>query len=317
MLPLFDEAPQFNRDATAAKLKQLAAQGVWIGTSSWKYEGWCGQVYTHQKYMTRGRFARKRFESECLAEYAETFPIVCGDFTFYQFPPAEYWKRLFGSAGPNLKFAFKVPEEITAKEFPSHPRYGPRRGALNETFLDADLLRASFLDPLAPYLPRIASLIFEFGAFSKRCYEDVGRFIADLDPFLSKLPREFRYSVEVRNADYLMPIYFDCLRHHGVAHVFNAWTRMPELSRQIVIRDAYTADFTLTRALLRRGRDYEEAVERFSPYNRIQDENPDARQAMRELIRKAKEQRRTAYIFVNNRLEGNAPQTIEAVLADL
>ena len=228
MLPLFDEPPSFDRRALADKLKQLASRGVWIGTSSWKYEGWCGQVYTRDLYMTRGRFAKKRFEAECLGEYSETFPVVCGDFTFYQFPSPEYWKRLFGSAGSELKFAFKVPEEITAKEFPSHPRYGPRGGAVNETFLDADLFRASFLDLLAPYLPRIASLIFEFGTFNKRCYEDVGRFIADLDPFLARLPRDFRYSVEVRNPEYLVPEYFDCLRSHNIAHVFNAWTRMPE-----------------------------------------------------------------------------------------
>ena len=93
MLPLFDEAPPFNRRALAERLGQLAAENIWIGTRSWKYEGWCGQIYTPERYMTRGRFARKRFEAECLAEYAETFPIVCGDFSFYQFPAAEHWWR--------------------------------------------------------------------------------------------------------------------------------------------------------------------------------------------------------------------------------
>jgi translation elongation factor EF-Tu-like GTPase len=57
-------------------------------------------------------------------------------------------------------------------------------------------------------------------------------------------------------------------------------------------------------------------VERFSPYRRVQDENPGARGAVREMIRTAREQNRRAYIFVNNRLEGNAPQTIEAILED-
>jgi uncharacterized protein YecE (DUF72 family) len=266
--------------------------------------------------MTRGRFAQKRFEAECLAEYAETFPIVCGDFSFYRFPAPEHWRRLFESAGPALKFALKVPEEITAKEFPSHARYGPRAGAVNESFLNVDLLRTSLLDVLEAYRSRIAVLIFEFGALTKRCYEDVTQFVADLDPFLSKLPSQFRYSVEVRNPEYLMPEYFGCLRRHGVAHVFNGWTRMPELDRQIAIRDAYTADFTVLRALLRKGRTYEEAVKRFAPYHQVQEENPRARRAMRELIRIARERRLAAYIFVNNRLEGNAPGTIEAVLND-
>lgn len=61
------------------------------------------------------------------------------------------------------------------------------------------------------------------------------------------------------------------LRAHGVAHVFNAWMRMPELQRQIAMPEAHTAPFTVTRALLRYGRSYEIAVKSFWPYERIQD----------------------------------------------
>lgn len=316
MLPLFDEPPTFRRDALAAKLKELARRQIYIGTSSWKYEGWLGQIYAWERYLTRGRFARKRFESDCIAEYAETFPIVCGDFSFYQFPTEQFWKNLFTKAGPTLQFAFKVPEEITVREFPGHPRYGPRAGVENPSFLDADLLRTNFTDLLAPYPQRVAALIFEFGTFGKGVFEDVAQFVAVLDPFLASLPAGFQYSVETRNAEFLVPGYFECLRKHGVSHVFNAWTRMPELEAQIRIGNAWTADFFVTRALLRRGRPYEEAVERYSPYERVQDENPGARGAIREMIRTAREQNRRAYIFVNNRLEGNAPQTIEAILED-
>lgn len=316
MLPLFDEPPSFRRDALRAKLNELADRQIYVGTSSWKYEGWLDQIYTRERYLTRGRFAQKRFEAECIAEYAETFPVVCGDFTFYQFPTEQHWKRLFTTAGPNLRFAFKAPEEITVREFPKHPRYGPRAGVENPSFLDAGMFRANFTDLLAPYASRIATLVFEFGTFGKRVYEDAAGFVKDLDPFLANLPAGFRYAVEIRNPDFLLPEYFDCLRSHKAAHVFNAWTRMPELDRQMCIRDAWTTGFFVVRALLRYGRPYEEAVERFAPYRAIQDENPGTRGAIREMIRTAREQNRRAYIFVNNRLEGNAPQTIEAILED-
>jgi hypothetical protein len=69
------------------------------------------------------------------------------------------------------------------------------------------------------------------------------------------------------------------------------------------------------RALLRTGRPYEDAVARFSPYEKVQDENPATRAALRQVIRDAIDRRMPAYIFVNNRLEGNAPGTIES-LAD-
>lgn len=313
---LFEEPGTFDRAGLAARLRQLAAEGVWIGTSSWKYEGWLGQIYTRERYLERGRFSEKRFQNTCLAEYAETFPIVCGDFSFYQFPSEAYWRRLFGSAPPTLLYAFKAPEQITIETFPRHDRYGAQAGTRNEFFLDAVLFEEEFLRRLEPYRRQVATIIIEFGAFSKQSYREASAFAADLDPFLARLPKTFRYAVEIRNPNFLVPEYFDCLRAHGVAHVFNAWTRMPELELQLRLPQAFTADFTVCRALLRRGRSYEEAVRLFQPYDRIQDPNPEVRAALRTLIQQSRQARRTAYIFVNNRLEGNAPETIRAIVED-
>ena len=89
---------------------------------------------------------------------------------------------------------------------------------------------------------------------------------------------------------------------------------MPELADQILLPDVYTADFTVTRALLRRGRPYEEAVAKFTPYSKIQDVNDSARAAIRTVITKARDRAQPSYIFVNNRLEGNAPATIESLV---
>ena len=305
-LPLFESPSSFDRAGLARRLRSLAEENIWIGTSSWKYPGWLDQVYTRERYQTRGKVSQKRFEAECLAEYAETFPIVCGDFSFYQFPSPEYWQKLFASAPPGLQFALKVPEEVTAEVFPKHARYGPRAGMVNESYLNADALAALFLEPLEPYRNRIGPLIFEFGARGASPRE----FHAKLDPFLGALPPTFRYAVEVRNREYLQPRYFDILRQHRAAHVLNAWTKMPALSEQIAMPDAFPADFTVVRALLRQGRAYEHAVQQFTPYDQVRDENPEARDALRAVIRRMREERRAAYIFVNNRLEGNAPSTI-------
>jgi uncharacterized protein YecE (DUF72 family) len=313
VLPLFDPPPAegaFKRAALAARLQSLAEAGVWIGTSSWKYEGWLDQIYTRELYATRGRFSQKKFEAECLAEYAQTFPIVCGDFSFYQFPSRQYWQRLFSSAPATLQFALKVPEEVTAEVFPKHARYGPRAGLRNESYLNADAFDALFLDPLRPHASRVSVLMFEFGARGASPRE----FVAALDPFLARLPEGFRYAVEVRNREYLQPRYFDALRARGVAHVLNGWTRMPPLTQQLSLPTP--ADFTVVRALLREGRPYEDAVARFQPYNKIVEQNPETRDALREWIRRMREQRRASYIFVNNRLEGNAPETIQAVVGE-
>ena len=76
----------FSREILASTLANLATQGIFVGTSSWKYEGWLGMIYTPSRYETRGKFSRAKFESTCLAEYAETFKSVCFDGGFYQFP---------------------------------------------------------------------------------------------------------------------------------------------------------------------------------------------------------------------------------------
>jgi len=307
---LFEEPGAFDRAGLASRLRSLASEGIYIGGSSWKYEGWIGQIYSRDRYLSRGRFSRQRFEAECLREYAETFPTVCGDFAFYQFPTGEFWRKLFHQTPDRFQFAFKVPEQITCKMFPSHPRYGSQAGKPNETFLNAGVLQEMFLNPLLPYKDQTALLIFEFGAFGRRSFAELPEFLDCLDPFLAALPPDFRYAVEIRNPEFLEKDYFACLRAHGVAHVYNAWSKMPELRHQMAIPDSMTADFLVSRALLRRGRSYEDAVALFAPYREVQDPNPEARESMRLLIGRAREDKRRLFLFVNNRLEGNAPLTI-------
>lgn len=311
-LSLFEEPEPELKGKLRQKLRRLADQKLFLGGSSWKYEGWLGQIYTPERYSVRGRFSRKRFEQECLAEYAETFPIVCGDFSFYQFPSAEFWKRLFEGA-PRLQFGFKVPEEITVHTFPGHPRYGARAGSLNPNFLHPDYLQSEFLKLLEPYRSQTAVILFEFTAFPPSVFGDADAFAETLSDFLGSLPSSFRYAVEIRNPEFLEPVYLRVLQAHGVAHVLNSWTRMPPLSEQLKFPGIFTADFTVSRALLRPGRPYEDAVRLFSPYTSTQDPNQEVRDALRNLLIRAKQRGEPTFIFVNNRLEGNAPNTIAAI----
>lgn len=317
-MPLF---PELDRPTQAARLgprlHALARQRLWFGTSSWKYAGWLGSIYSPERYHTRGRFSRSRFEDECLREYALTFPAVCGDFSFYQFPSADYWKRLFGESPATLQVALKAPEEITVARWPQHTRYGGRGGAVNPAFLDADRFTRGFLDLLAPYHARVAAVILEFGAFARSIFPDAESFARRLDEFLAALPAGFRLAVEIRNPDFLGEPYYSVLARRGVAHVFSSWTRMPGLGVQIADDRAFTADFTVVRALLSPGRTYEQAVARFEPYATAQAPDPAVRGALVAIGRRALADQRPAFVFVNNRLEGNAPSTIEAVAAAL
>src|SRR5271169_1776015 len=99
---------QFDRNSVAAEAAELAAKGVFIGTSSWKYEGWLGQLYTPARYKYRGKVAKTRFERDCLAEYAEVFKTVCVDAAYYDFPRVEYLQKLALAVPDDFRFGFKV-----------------------------------------------------------------------------------------------------------------------------------------------------------------------------------------------------------------
>jgi uncharacterized protein YecE (DUF72 family) len=311
---LFDAESRFDRQALATKLKQLSDRNVFIGTSSWRYEGWLNQIYSPERYQTRGRFSKQKFHDECIQEYAETFPVVGADFSFYAIPEPPFWKKIFDAAPPYLKWSLKVPEEFTAKRFSDQVRYGPRRGLENPAFLDADLFESAFLEPLTPYLDRIAVLILEFGTFSEKAYAEPNIFFDDLNSFARRLPKGVRYAVEIRNDDYLQARYFDVLKANGIAHTFNSWSRMPSLRDQLSIDEAFTTRHTVARALLRPGRLYQQAVDMFSPYKEVKEEYPSVRLALRSLIDHSIKNEIAAFLHINNRLEGNAVMTIAGTL---
>lgn len=314
MADLFPEPQASLRAKLQSAAGNLAAQGIYIGTSSWKYPGWCGQIYDAQRYAYRGKFAETRFERDCLAEYAEVFKTVCVDSAYYQFPAEKYLAGLVSKVPGDFRFTFKVTDDITLKRFTNLPRFGIKAGKPNENFLNAGLFERAFLRPCEPFRQHVGLLMFEFSRFYATDYEHGRDFVADLDAFLARLPKGWNYGVELRNKDWLQPDYFAVLRRHGVVHVFNNWSAMPTVAEQMALPGSDTSDATVAaRFLLKPGRNYEEAVKEFSPYKAVKEVNQDARDSGRRLIAGAKQQGKQAFIYVNNRLEGNALETIAAM----
>ncbi len=313
------DSPAPLAETLRGRMHRLAERGACIGTSSWKYPGWLGRLYQPHRYHVRGRFSKRRFEAECLREYARVFPTVCGDFAFYQFPSADFWAGLFDQLPDHYRFSLKIPEQVTVETWPNLPRYGRLAGTANGHFMDAALLGGELLDRLEPYRDKLGVLIFQFGTL-RHAMSEPPAFARALDDLLAALPtRRFRFAVEVRNPAFLDAPYphLEVLRRHGVAHCFNSWTRMPPIDRQIALPAAFTAAHLVARFLLRPGRAYQQAVDQFSPYQEIRDPYPAGRQALTDLIRMAMPDVRTLFAFVNNRFEGNALQTIDLATRDL
>lgn len=98
----------FERTTIQTVAARLAQKGVYIGTSSWKYEGWFGQLYSPERYEYRGKVAKTHFERQCLREYAEVFKTVCVDAAYYTFPRREYLTGLVDQVPDDFRFGFKV-----------------------------------------------------------------------------------------------------------------------------------------------------------------------------------------------------------------
>jgi len=282
---------------------------VRFGASSWNYPGWAGLVY-HHEYEGRGVSARM------LQEYA-AFPLfrtVGIDSSFYAPPTEETLASYARYLPPGFPCVSKVWNQLTVHTF-SKAQDKARGGQVNSDFLNPDLFLEAVYDPYQRHFAGHAGpFVFEFQAVVRGTGMSADRFAAGLDEFFSALPRDGQYAVEIRNEEFLTPMYFAVLREHGVAHVFNSWTRMPPIGDQLDLPGAVSGPFIVARALLQPGRTYDEAVDAFAPYDRIQDASPPLRQDLLRLIETAVHTRIPAYLLVNNRAEGSAPLTVAEVL---
>jgi len=283
-----------------------------FGTSTWTYEGWQGQVYIRP-------YAKTTFARECLGEYCQyqykdepLFRTVCNDATFYRPPTANQLRRYLDQIPEDFEMCFKVWEEITIPRYATQARYGAKAGQPNPRFLDATLFKDLVLTPYreARFESHMGPFLFEFQRHGLSAHE----FCTRLDKFFRQVPKDFRYAVEIRNAGLLGSDYHQVLEAYGVAHVYNHWSYMPQLAEQHRRMGSFTASFTVVRLLTPLQMSYEAAKKRAAPYTKIVEELPDMRRDTVELVKKAVVEKRQAYVLVNNRSEGNAPLTVQALV---
>ncbi len=289
---------------------------VRFGTSTWTYEGWQGQVYLKP-------YAKTRFARECLGEYCQylykgqpLFRTVGNDSTFYRPPTSNQLRHYLKQIPEDFEMCFKVWESITIPTFAKHARYGTHAEQSNPRFLDAQLFKDLVLTPFreAKFEPHTGPLLFEFQRHSLSVVE----FCSKLDAFFSQLPKDFSYAVEIRNAGLLGPAYRKVLQDHGVAHVYNHWSYMPPLADQHKrMEETFTAPFTVLRLLTPLKISYEAAKKRAEPYNKIVGKLQEMRKDTVMLIQQSIKQVKKAYVLVNNRAEGNAPTTVQALVEGL
>jgi uncharacterized protein YecE (DUF72 family) len=279
-----------------------------FGTCSWTFPGW-SMVY-RRRYTSKAAFVR-----ECLSEYCRypLFRTVEIDRSYYGPLSATdlrgYAKRL----PADFDCAMKVWQDITALVFPNHPRYRDRAGQINHNFLDVDAFCEQVIAPIeASFSEHIGPLLIEIPPPPPGRVEP-GELESALARFLSRAPGGYRYAVELRDRRLLTERYFSVLSDYGAAHVFNFWTRMPDLREQLRIEGSMPGPFVVVRLMLPPGRSYEQLVSEYEPFERIVDPQPAMRQDVKTLCDVAGERGYPIYVLANNKAEGCSPLTVQAL----
>jgi uncharacterized protein YecE (DUF72 family) len=153
---------------------------------------------------------------------------------------------------------------------------------------------------------KLGLLLFQFAP------QDVGQpraFAERLHAFLSQLPRGVPYAVELRNTELLTSDYARALTGLAV-HAHNVWGNMPSVLEQARSLPPVSRKPLLVRWLMRRGDDYEGARSRFHPFSKLIEPDLANRAAITTLLAKALAHGVPAFVVVNNKAEGCAPESI-------
>jgi uncharacterized protein YecE (DUF72 family) len=256
---------------------------LWIGTSAFSAKGWVGNFYPKG---TRPR--------EFLAYYASQFKTVELDTTYYGIPApsmVEGWKQ---RTPPGFLFSAKMPQVITHEKL----------------LVDCDAELGEFLGAMSVLGEKLGPLLLQFGYFNKSAFRSQKEFVARLEPFLKKLPREFRYAVEIRNKEWVDRRFLDLLRQSNAAFALTDQSRMPRPWELPPDLDLITADFSYIRLLGDR-----KAIEaQTQTWSRvIVDRDEELRQWVK-LVETIRRRVRHVFLYANNHYQGYSPATAEKVL---
>lgn len=312
-LGLFDRDDRGSDDDAGhtQELERLRAglpEQLRLGTSSWTFPGWAGLVY-HRRYGSQRSFLR-----DSLGEYA-THPLmrtVGIDRGYYAPIPREELAAYARQLPEDFRAAVKVWQQVTMPGYPRHPRFGAKAGQANADFLRPDLfadavhapVKDAFAQSMGPWIVEIAPSPFPI---------DPAWFCEKLGTFLKEAPRDFPLAVELRDRTLLGPAYVRTLHEHGASHVFNYWSRMPDLATQMSVDGLLQCPVVVTRLLLPPGQRYDDLKKAYAPFDRLVAPQQRMRQDVVRLARAAVERDAECYVLVNNKAEGSSPLTVQAL----
>src|SRR6202162_2576227 len=121
--------------------------------------------------------------------------------SFYLTPAIAVARGWNSKTPKGFLFAAKIPQVITHEK----------------VLVDCESDLNHFLKTMDALGDKLGPLLFQFGYFNTSQFESGAEFLALLKPFLKKLPKGYKFAVEIRNKNWLDLQFVDLLREHSVA----------------------------------------------------------------------------------------------------
>lgn len=263
------------------------------GTSSWSDKSWVGPFYP--KGMAPGHF---------LTYYASQFNSVEADVTYYRIPDERLVRGWDDKTPDDFVLSAKFPRSIVHcgdGAVPNSDKLLVREHVCDDTKL--------FLDAMSLLGEKCGPLVLQFPYFNKKVFEGPRPFLDRLADYLGRLPKDFRYAVEIRNKWWLKPPLLELLSEHDVALVLLDLAYMPHPDRMLNL-DLVTTDFCYVRLIGDR-----KAVEALTDtFDRLVLDQTRRIERWAELLRSFLSRVPIGYVYANNHYAGHGPATIRQLV---
>jgi len=261
-----------------------------FGTSSFSSKDWVGPFYPEGTPP-----------ADFLRLYADQFECVEVDATYYAIPSAATVDGWLDKTPGHFLLSAKFPRAVVHGG--DDPRPDPAKLLIGD-----DALRACdrFLQVMARMGPKLGPLLIQFPYFNRSVFPGAGPFTERLAGFLDKLPKDFRYAVEIRNAAWLKPAFADLCREKQVALtlVDQGWMPMPdELQDKF---DPVTTGFAYVRLL----GDRKEIEAITKSWGKEVIDRADKLRRWADILTGLSDRDIPTVVYVNNHYAGHAPETV-------
>ena len=295
----------------AAQLRQRYGGRLYLGTSSWNFPGWAGQVWDHI-------YAEATLSRQGLAAYAQhpMLNTVSLDRAFYRPLEEATYRGLAAQVPAGFRFVVKAPSQVSDALLRA-PGSGAALGA-NPFFLDPEAALSLCVRPaVAGMGDKLGVLVWQISPLPRRWLADEAALLKRLESLwravLPALPPGVQLALELRDAKLLTPALAASLKAHGVRCALGLHDRMPSAEDQLpMLRATWPGDL-VCRWNLQRGLRYTQARESWKPFDRIQAPDEATRLTLVKLIEATLAAGYRVYITINNKAEGSAPASLLAL----